>query len=330
MRDARGRRALEAFTALDLPALEAELSSYGRGLGNAGNRAWDEAAAATQLHPLRDFVLTFGPLGVDWGSRFRISDASLRRLLRGSQPSSTATEPSNVRSRGNATRFAIASFRGHGPGRLANPVVREGIAYPGLPHDERRYLDDDALAHDDWQAIDDATRDLRLTLAIADAVARGSAAATREAMLAFLKDENWEFDASPAGPWYTEYGAAITGYRPSDVFRPFRLPSHQVDWRALARRFLADLITRQIDFAVPLVQVDAAEEFAIRWRATAVLEVIYLQLLDHMTGRADFGIGTCKACRGAILRTRRPGPTEDQWHAGCRGGRVRAWRASKR
>lgn len=89
---------------------------------------------------------------------------------------------------------------------------------------------------------------------------------------------------------------------------------------------VADLIARQIDFAMPLVDVAPDERLRIRFEVRSALEAVYLQLLDHIQRREAFGIGRCGSCGGPILRTRRPGKTGNQWHRGCRGGRVALWR----
>lgn len=328
--DRRGRSALESFTALDFQAMTAALESY-RPPALEGSDAWSDSEAAGRVAPFEDFVRTFGPIGVNWGGRFRVFSGSVRRLqARPATPGTEAEDIIEVRPSNRPAKFWTVSFAGHGPARLGAPDVREELAWPGLDLAQRRELEDDALDHDEWRIVADAQAELRQVLEVVEAVVRGVPGRIRAAMLAILNDENAVFDAPDPGPWHTDYGAALVGFRPHDVFRPFRLPPHQVNWPMLGRRFTGDLISRQIDFAIPLLQVDRGEEYFVQWRATSVLEVIYLQLMDHVRRRPEFGVATCGYCGGAILRKRRPGRTEDQWHTGCRAGRVSAWRGSRR
>jgi hypothetical protein len=328
-RDARSRTALEAFGALDLGAMTKNLEEYRESLKGKDEGTWSDAPALRLIEPLQSFVATFGPLGVNWGGEFLVRNQPAERLERerdrlrakilGQEPDSL--DPSR---RG---RYWTVTFAGHGPGRLATGEVRQHAVSRGSVGEARR-MNDDRLPHDDWATVVDAHLELRRTLDLAEAIARRQTFRIRTLIKEFI-GEDAELDSEPAGPWHTDYGRALLGPKPARAYRPFRLPAGRIDWPLLGQMFVGDLVTRQVDFAIPLVQVGTDGGYAVRWRATSALEVIYLELLDHLRRRSDFGIGTCGSCGGPILRTRRPGATGNQWHRGCRGGRVARWRAGE-
>ena len=329
VRDERGRSALEAFAALPMKAMEDRLRAYGRALREDATTEWDGAHALELVAELVTFVRTFGPIGVGWGGDFGVQNNEADRLQReidtahwvalGIDPGSvSSTEPSS---------FWRASFWGHGPGRGALPRVERRYWHPNEPWSERVRLGDEGLPCDGWSSLADEYKDLNLTLELAEAIAQGDQFGCRRATAKFV-GENTDFWVGAPRPLTTDYGRALNGIRPaSGHVKLFALPDHQVDWVVLGKSLVADLITRQIDFAMPAVDLSADEGFAVRWRATSVLEVIYLQLLEHVRHRSSFGIGRCEACGGPILRTRHLGGTGNRWHSGCGSrGRVRRWR----
>ena len=121
----------------------------------------------------------------------------------------------------------------------------------------------------------------------------------------------------------------LPGRLRNERLQPSAGPAHRVGWVILGRWFLTGLIGRQIDISMPLVDVSPDERGQIRWRATSVLAVMYLELLDYVRRHEESGIGTCGRCGGPILRTRKSGPSGNRWHRGCRAGRVERWRAAR-
>lgn len=329
-RDARGRTALEAFGALDFGAMTKGLEDYSASMKGKPEGTWSDAAALGLIHPLASFVATFGPVGVTWGGEFPVRNQPAERFERERerlQAKLVGQEPDSLEPvrRGH---YWTVTFAGHGPGRFATGEVRQHAVFPGSAAEARR-MNDDRLPHDDWARVVDAYLEFRRTVNLVEAIARAQTFRIRTLIKTFI-GEDAELDTEPAGPWHTDYGRALLGPKPARAYRPFRLPAGRIDWPLLGQMFVGDLLTRQVDFAIPLVQVGADRAYAVRWRATSALEVIYLELLDHLRRRPKFGIGTCGSCGGPILRTRRPGGTGNQWHRGCRGGRVTRWRDGKR
>ena len=165
------------------------------------------------------------------------------------------------------------------------------------------------------------------TLSLVEAIARGDRFACRRAIRAFARNDDAGWRLSPNAPSGFDVARAFRPNRAGSVVQPFRLPEHEVDWQLLATFMLADLISRQIDFAMPLVAVVGSAQIEARPQGTSLLELVYLELLEHVQRRPDFGVGQCRGCGGPILRTRRPGKTGNGWHAGCQGSRVLAWRS---
>ena len=332
VRDRRGRTALEAFGALPTQAMADRLEAYRASLGTEGEWATEDANAL--IVELISFVRTFGPIGVGWGAEFgvRNPDAEVaEREVQRQHWQLMGLDPDQFGQRDmSREQFWTVTYQVHGPGRTGLPMVSRNLWYPGKPWPERVRLNDLGLPHDYWIDIVEAVRELRETVALAEAVAGRDQLACRSAIREFMPGDP-EINFGPPAPSRVDYGPALRGARPArGLLKPFALPSHRIDWVILGRRFLAELIGRQIDFAMPLADVTASEEIAVRWRTTSVLEVVYLELLDHVRRHPDFGIGTCGKCGGPIVRTRRPGVSGNRWHPGCRGGRIGTWREKKR
>ncbi len=329
--DGRKRKVLEAFGALPMDRMSQDIDAYRLSMRGVEGIEWDPAHVGRLIAPLVEFVRSFGPIGVGWGGEFGVRnpvaerlrrDAERERLARMGIDADAATGRKSL-----GSEFWTVSFWGHAPGRGAVPDVRQHFWYPDRPWVTRLRYEDDGIPHDFWPRIVEEHRDLMGTLELVEAIARRDQFRCRAALRTFHPSDNAEFWVGEPDPMRPSYGRAVTGSIPSSGWLAvFQLPAHRVDWVVFGRRMLADLIARQIDFAMPLVDVSDDEVLRVRWQARSVLETIYLQLLDHVRRREAFGIGRCGDCGGPIIRTKPPGVTGNQWHRGCQGGRVRRWR----
>jgi hypothetical protein len=328
LRDARGRTALEAFASLRFDDMAGALDRYRESLMGVAGSAWNQEPALAAIDPLVTFVRKFGPVGVGWGMEFTVLNPDADRVSGEFDRARRASgEFDQAMFRDLDQRSWTVSFWGHGPGRGApRPSVQRQAARRELPWADRVRIDDDGLPKDHWRALVTEHRDLMRTLELVEAIARADQYACRHAIRAFYPGDT-ELWVGPPMPFGSDPGRAITGFRPtSGRMRPFEVPAHQVDWVIYAKLLLAGLIGRQVDFAMPVVELAHSNHLGLSWRAASLLEVIYLELLDHVQRREAFGIARCRDCGGPILRTRRAETTRNRWHPGCQGGRVRRWR----
>jgi hypothetical protein len=331
-RDGHGRTVLEAFASLPMEQMSERLEKYRGALRGRADSVWEQELALGAISEMVGFVRDFGPVGVGWGAEFGIHNPEADRLERElEQARFTALGFDPAAAGGLADpdepRFWTVSFWGHGPGRGAIPSAIRHTTYPKLAWAERIRLDDPGLPHDYWLQIVDEYVALGRTLSLVEAIARADPFACRKAMRAFARNDDVIWRLSDRAPKGFDRASAFRANRAGTEVKPFRLPEHEVDWVLLASFVLADLISRQIDFAMPLVAVRSRAQLEVRPQGTSLLEMVYLELLDHVQHRPDFGVGQCRACGGPILRTRRPGLTGNGWHKGCsRSARVLAWR----
>jgi hypothetical protein len=167
-----------------------------------------------------------------------------------------------------------------------------------------------------------------MAISFAEAIARNEIDATR----ALVRDTPWAKHVSlravdPRGPDWgrVRRGRTAQGRGKWDPFDP----AEETDWALLGRLILARLIERQLRLASPRVMVGAGDMLRLEQRPVAALELIYRQLLRHVSERQGFGIGDCGYCGGAILRTRHwDGGTSNNWHSGpcANAGRARRHR----
>jgi hypothetical protein len=333
VRDDRRRTVLEAFASLPMDAMGTRLLEYRRSLKGVEGAAFQQEPALTALAEFHSFVRTFGPIGIGWGTRFEVRNPEADRLKRHAEMDQWQALGRDLSrfgmwSTSGRTEFSTVDFWGHGPGRRAlSPAVHRSRSFGDLPWAERVRLGDNDLPHDFWPAIAEEQRDLVRTLELVEAIARQDRFECRRAVRAFASSDDPELRIDSASPSGVGLGAALQSPPPSNgVVRLFRLPEHQVDWILVGKITLADLIARQLDFAMPMVGVAPTTRLRFRLDTTSLLEVIYLELLEHVTAREGFGVGRCGYCKGQILRTRRAGGTGNRWHAGCRSGRVIEWR----
>jgi hypothetical protein len=332
VRDDRGRSALEAFASLPMQVMAERLGAYQDELRGNPAAQWDGQHALELVRELVTYTQTFGPIGVGWGGEFGVRNDEADKLLREAEEARNLAfgiDPTSV-PRSESESFWTVSFWGHAPGRGALPRVERRYWHPHEPWAEQVRLDDYGLPYDYWLQLIDEHRDLQRTLDLVEAIAQGNPFECRRALLKFFR-EDADFWVGPPRPMRSDYRRALKGFRPaSGHLKLFGLPDHQVDWVILAKCLLADLITRQIDFAMPRVDLSDDVALEVDWHATSVLEVIYLELLEHVRHRASFGVGRCEDCGGPILRTRHIGETGNRWHSRCRsGGRVRRWRRNR-
>ncbi len=342
-RDAQGRTALEAFGALPVDAMIRRLVD--------GDDAWratgDEQARAAVLaadperenrhwravfEELVSFVETFGPLGFDWPRTFpvdnRKADRALddldRRKIREVLQATRAPETASNRPFRDAREWQV-TFRSPG---FSMPTVSQIRTMPTEPWEERVRAGDDALFQDFigpgsagplWNHQDDLGRAIALVVALSepepkpfvvkDALGRLPGHGRYDARDYGLRDPvgiDWR-DAmrpvrTPRGGWW----------------RPFKEPHPgQVDWVAAGRLGLAEYLSEQLAWIRTGVGLDDHNRFRSRATVGSILEIIYLQLLEHVEERLDFGIGACPHCAGPILRTRRSARTQNRAHRGC-------------
>lgn len=300
-------------------------------------RRWERA-----FGELFDFVRTFGPIGFTWGRMFTVGNAvaeraegqlAAERLER--ELLALGVEAGEARSRAG---LVAASRRGRrwrvtfpAPG-FGTPEVHEARAYPERDWEERVGLGDDLLAQDYlgpgsagqlWLEQDDLLRVLELVGALSEE--RKDAARLRAATGGLPGVARYPLHRGEAAdPVDIDWRDADRrpGLDGRHVFAPFEQHPATVDWVATARLSLAEYLSQRLGWAGLGVGLGARGLIRARWVIWSLLDVIYLQLLEHVEERLDFGIGTCTGCGGPILNTRRRGPMANVAHRGC-GGAVR-------
>jgi hypothetical protein len=263
-----------------------------------------------------EFVGTFGPLGFEWARTFTVRNPGADRAI--------------------DAHFWCVVFPA--AGIAAEPRVSPIRSFPDLPWETRVRRGDDALPHDLcgpgpsgplwWEQ-----EDLRAALRLTEALAGGRPPQVREALrraaghgIYPLRDP--DANRAPVGiDWRDAIPARVMA--PADGrWAPFARHPGQVDWIAAGRLGLATFLSAQLAWTQVAVGLDAGARFRSRWIVRSLLEVIYLQLAEHVERRPELGVGECGYCGGPILRTRREGGTGNRWHRGCASaGRQRRHRA---
>jgi hypothetical protein len=341
-RDDRGRNALEAFTALRLEALaEAIRERLARHDGTHPLAdTWDLPGGPE----LRAFLMTFGPVRVGGGARLPVRNDEADRAE--SQARAAAFELSLWRS-------GMTPERPIGPRRLSRDwrVDLSGSAQGRGVSGSVFRVDPATEDEEPLFRLRDLDREVRLALALADALARAQhwrgGDDVRDALRAIVLDQL----GGPlvvrgiATPWHRILRDApegihrvvldAAGARPDEPRskgeprQPSVAHPMAVDWMLAGRMLLASLLGRHVQWAQLFLAVDDRGRLATRWITRSLDEVIFLQLLEHI-GRLPrlrhvelpyWPIPSCGYCGGVIVTSpRRPDKTRaNRWHAGpCR------------
>lgn len=340
MRDKAGRTALEAFGSLPLGEM------YGR--LRAGEEAWratDEATRAaivaadpgretqrwlTALTELVTFVSTFGPLGFEWSRTFRVRNGAADRAIDELNHRRTADVMRAVGGSVDEQPFMRPARRWQfvfpSPGFLMSDV-REVHAFPGKTWAERVRLGDDALPHDFLGPelsgpLSGHQDDLKRVLDLVNVLSASE------------PNPHGIREAAGRLPGVAEYDVTDHGDRdPVDVrwrdamrpardmagrrWSPFREHRARVDWTTTGSMMLAEYLSAQLRWTTIEAGLDSSGRIRTRWTPHSLLEIIYLQLLEHVQERLEFGVGQCLHCGGPILRTRLSERTRNKAHRGC-------------
>jgi hypothetical protein len=331
--DDRGRVALEAFMALPFAAMYGRLNSYVASLGDGAEA--DAAGYRSAFRELVAFVEVFGPLGLEWSRMYLVENPEADRL---------ATE--NERLKLEALGIDQAQARRVGglgtdvwragffqPGILRPGLVERVRTYPELPWDERVRLGDERVHHDDLGVVNGGLFSwvygvVRDVLRLVEALARANPIEIRSALSAMPRyPAFWVGGRRDDSALTLDWRATIKGIAPSDGwFKPFMEHPTQVDWTGLGWRVLAE----HFSYALSETRMGVGlpdGKLRLGWRIGSLIEVIYLQLFDHVQRHPDFGIGRCDGCGAPILRVRR----QQRWHSGCApAGRQRESRAARK
>ena len=338
LRDEHGRVALEAFGALPLPVMYERFHTYRDSLRGREGAEYEQAAMLACLGELVGFVRAFGPLGFDWPRTFEVGNPDADRALdegdmsRWARAGATLDRARDIlekrRERSGSRRWRV---RFPGVGEVGLPSVSPVRSHPELSWAERVRRHDDALLYDFlgpvpsgplWFHQDDLRRALRLV----DALAGGDRQAIREALGRLPGHGMFPVrDSADRAPVDIDWRPAmLTLAAPaSGWWMPFEAHPGQVDWIAAGRLGLATFLSAQLAWTQVAVGLDAQARFRSRWIVGSLMEVVYLQLVDHVERRMGFGVGQCGYCGGPILRVRQ----EQRWHRKCaNAGRQRRHR----
>jgi hypothetical protein len=324
LRDSAGRTALEAFGSLPLGTMYDRL--------RAGDESWaalslDSRSAALAADPAREsrrwlkamselveFVRTFGPLGFEWSRRFPVAnpeaDRALDRLEAGRYRSGRAPRRWQVIFPAPGFATAKVGLAHHERGTW-DDRVRHGD--PSLPHDLLGAEPTGPL----WGHQNDLKGALNLVRALAESDPNPHAIRAAAGALPKIGD----FDVSDHGvrdPVDVQWREAMRGPRAEGrPWSPFDEHPTGVNWPAMGRLALSEYLSAQLAWMSIAAGVDGLERIRTRWTAHSLLEVIYLQLLEHVQDRLPFGVGECERCGGPILRTRLSEGTRNRAHRGC-------------
>ncbi|HEV8280691.1 MAG TPA: hypothetical protein VGQ02_02435 [Candidatus Limnocylindrales bacterium] len=327
VRDAAGRTALEAFGALPLGEMYrrlAEVDATWRATGDDATRAaliaadpqgerrrWQDA-----LRELVDFVTTFGPLGFDWSRTYPVENRDADQALdRGRAPDTTVER--------TARRWRVVF---PSPG-FAGARVTQVRTNPAGTWSERIEAGDELLAQDFlgvepsgplWNHHDDLRRVLALVATLGEVSPNPHAIRAAAGNMPGLG----EYDVRDPGirdpidrPWREAMlPPRNVGAR---LWAPFVEHPARVVWPTLGRLILAEYLSAQLAWMTVEAGIDELNRIRTRLTPRSLLQVIYLQLLEHVEERLHFGVGQCLLCHGPILRTRQSGATQNRAHRGC-------------
>lgn len=339
-RDERGRIAIEAFMALPLSTMYGRLAAYLESVSPGDSAAQpDPARLKSAFAELVEFVERFGPLGIGWSRTYRAENVEADRL---------AIENGQLRWQVQASadlpQRAVSPLlaRGRSPiwlvvfpelGLAPFGEVRQARSFPELAWEARVRLEDNLIAHDRLGTIDDGplsrTRAvMQEALDLVHALAGPNPHVIRDAIERFSRaDRIFWVGSEPVDSTALNWRLAVRGMVPEDgLWRPFKAHRGQVDWETLGWSILAQHLSRMLTWGSLRVGLRGHRP-QLGWRVGSLVEVMYLQLLEHVTQHPDFGIGQCAYCGAPILRVRR----QQRWHTGCApAGRQRESRASRK
>jgi hypothetical protein len=314
VRDAAGRVALEAFGALPLKDMYSRLAEVDQAnqqstSGTIGDphHATSQRSWLTIWPELRDFVRTFGPLGFEWSRTFYVSNPEADRAL-GRRPGKrwTVVFP--------APGFTTARVRRTDAPMRRSWADRVMLGDSSLPHDFLGLGDTGPI----WSHQDDLRRVLELVNALAEV--EPNPHRIREAAGGLPRTAGYDVaDRGPRDPVDRRWRDAVRP--PSRAggrgWSPFESHPTGVDWRVAGRIMLAEHLSSELAWTTIDVGLDRLGRFRSRWTPGSLLEIIYLQLLEHVEQRLQFGVGECLHCGGPILRTRASERTRNRAHHGC-------------
>lgn len=314
VRDAAGRVALEAFGALPLRDMYQRLAAADEASRQPTRGHSHDADPATGRPPwltiwpeLQEFVTTFGPLGFEWSRTFYVSNPEADRAL----------GP-------RAGRRWQVVFPGPG---YSTARVRRGDAPMKRSWADRVQLGDMSLPHDFlglgdagplWNHQDDLRRVLELVKALAEVDANPHL--IREAAGDLPRTGGYDLtDRGARDPVDRRWSDAKRSphHAGGRSWSPFDAHPTSVDWQVAGRIMLAEYLSSQLAWTKIDVGRDQLGRIRSRWTPGSLLEIIYLQLLEHVEQRLQFGVGECSLCGGPILRTRASELTRNRAHHGC-------------
>jgi hypothetical protein len=211
--------------------------------------------------------------------------------------------------------------------------VERARTFQGLPWKERVALGDDRLDYDDLALTEAgplrvAHTDLGRALRLVEALSRGKAPEINKALADFQQQRPLWVGERPADSFMApDWRAVVRGPTPADGWlMPFEDHSTRIDWPKFGLQFLTKYLhDRLVETSIGVGLKDG--RLALGWMVGSLLDVIHLQLFDHLQRRAEFGVGKCDYCGAPILRVRH----EQHWHSGCApAGRQRESRAARK
>jgi hypothetical protein len=211
--------------------------------------------------------------------------------------------------------------------------VQKVMTYPDLSWEDRVRLNDPKIHHDvlgprSSGPLASATKELAAAVRLADALSREDQFELRNAIGDFPRVRVFDVRDRPRqSSLEFDWRSANRGMTPADGwFKPFEMHETHVDWVALGWMVLVEHISFKLASTGIGVGLRGARP-SFGWRIGSLLDVIYLQLLEHARQHPEFGIGSCGVCEAPILRVRKG----QRWHSGCApAGRQRESRAARK
>jgi hypothetical protein len=315
-RDQRGRIAIEALAALPPETMYGRLVDLERRANETGDPI-KPADGLAAFRELIDFVKTFGPVGLEAGRSFEVAvpqAEAWRRELEQTQWQRLGLEPP-VETRRAILDTTVSRWQVvfPDPALVGPPQVHLNDTNPDLPWEERLGRGDGALLRDELGPVNGGLLSLVLdTLAKAIELTRALGEASVPDVRRCLEND-YPLVLDPDRPVRDGDRIALDLRRALKPWRryasPFRAPD-RFDWLILGRLVLAATIDRQLWWTSVRVGLEDKASFRRSVRIGSLVEVAYLQLLEHIELRLHLGVGRCGYCGGPILNLRQG----QQWH----------------